>query len=142
MSRGARQRERYFALSDSRQRVISAHQNRLTVTCMISRSRSNAVKSPGPASHVVRGIGVIYPAKLRLANLIEFLRQKLLISLMGFRVGWWIQTRRRLFDRHDVQRRYKRPRGWARPGKQIRTDAVGRPKKFNKLRALGRTTLA
>src|SRR5438046_6865539 len=111
MSRSPRQRERHFALPYSRQRVISAHQNRLTVTCMISRSRSNAVKSPGPASHVVRGIGVIYPAELRLANLIEFLRQKLLISLVGFRVGWWIQIRRRLFDRHDIQRSHKRPRG-------------------------------
>src|SRR5438046_2144513 len=142
MSSSPRQRERYLALSYSRQRVISAHQNRLAVTCMISRSRSNAVKSPGPASHVVRGIGVIYPAELRLANLIEFLWQKLLVSLVRFRVRWWVQIQRRLFDRHDVQRSYKRPRGWARPGKQVRTDTVGRTKKFQQLRTLGRRRIA
>src|ERR1051326_2092301 len=98
MSRCPRQSERHFALPHFRQRVISAHQNRLAVTGMISWSRRDSVKSPGPASHVVRGIRVIYPAELCLANLIEFLWQKLLVSLVGFRVGCGIQIRRRLLD--------------------------------------------
>src|SRR5882724_4718761 len=112
----ARQCKSDFTLAYLRQRVIPAHQNRLSVSRIIGRPRRDTVKSPRPTAYVVRRIRVIYPTKLGLADLIEFLWQKLLVTLMRFWVGWRIQCGHRLFDRHHIERRYKRPRRRARPG--------------------------
>src|SRR2546421_10479728 len=97
-------------IGDGRQHIHHAHKNRLAVTRMIGWARDAAIEAPGPAPGVVGCIRVINPSELCLPNFIEFLWEKLLVSLVCARVGRWIQTRNRLFHRHDVERSHEWPR--------------------------------
>src|SRR5712692_559482 len=86
MGRSSRQCESNFALPYFRQSVEPAHKDRFPIARMIGWSGCDAIKTPGPTPNVVRRIRVIDPTELSLTNLIEFLRQKLSIALMGARV--------------------------------------------------------
>src|SRR5258708_37715138 len=87
VSGGQRHSKADLAVSDRRQVVIPADQNRFPVTGLICRSGGSAAKAPGPASLVVRRIGLILPEKFLLMDLIELLGQKLVGTLVRPRVG-------------------------------------------------------
>src|SRR5258706_1374120 len=120
MGRCPGQCESDFALAYLGQRVIPAYKNRLTITRMIGRARSNAVKTPGPTPGVIRRVRMVHPTALCLTNLVEFLWQKLGIALVGLRIGRRLEVRDRLFDGHHIQGCHKWPRGRARPRNEIR----------------------
>src|SRR5215468_5713844 len=93
--------KRYIAFPQRRQVIVSANQDRFTILGIIRGPRRRLVKTPRPASFVVRGFGMVNPLEFAFFDFVKLLRQKFLIAL----VRQWV-WRRIQFSHRLLYRRY------------------------------------
>src|SRR5579864_48414 len=114
----SRHGESHVAVSQRRQGVYTAHENRLTITGVIGWAGGRSIKTPRPSPLVVRRFGMVLPTEFLFLDLVKLLRQKFVITLVGLGIRRRIQlSGYRLLYRRDIEFGQKRRRlgaGWIR----------------------------
>src|SRR5215467_5656597 len=97
-----------LAAADRRQIIDHPHHDWFAIAGVVRWVGSNAVESPGSAAFVIGWLRMVLPQEFLLPDFIEFLRRKLLVTLMRTGVRrWGKRNSERLLDGRHAQRREK-----------------------------------